>query len=308
LEWRRNPKDLVHNRYDLTRSRTYVHASQIGPDKLPVVGKAAWLDPQLAEHEYKILCILEGDQASTVFPDAKGPLEAQTLDVLQRLSYYDKVKNRMTRPFGNSIIESSGSHRWLYMPLQHEDMVGGRRPKVLSILYTHGVPDSLVKDVRNLNPRQLVGILTDLICELHYAACHGVHYRDLNTGNIVLRKTAEGQAGCFIDYGNAVYAGERRRTGGHPLTHKKACEDDGRSANNLFICLDSLTAQELAEAVDRCSKYLDEAESPSEKETSKAYLEIAELDLNAHHLHRYTSDLESLLYWFCYEVRILVQY
>jgi hypothetical protein len=303
LDWRDRGPGLLYNRLDLTFSRSSIFIGTVGPEQTPVVAKAAWLDPSLAKHEYMILRVLQGEQPLDCFPGAKGSDGSQTLGTLRHLPYVAQIKSRITKPFGHWVVPSSGDDQFLYMPSQPEDECDIKTPKVLSVLYTEGLPDLLVKDEKNLSLKRLVGLLNDLIGELHYAACHGVHYRDINTGNVVLRDTTHGKKGCFIDYGNAVYAGERRRADETLLSHKKACEEDDRSADPLFICLDSLKAQELSKKVDRRQTNLDSAEGPDEREEARLLLEAAQKDLNQHALHRYTSDLESLLYWFCYEVR-----
>jgi hypothetical protein len=307
LAWEYDGTDsLIHSRGGLL-DRVSVWKGFADSEMKSAVIKANWLDPALARQQFKILCLLQGDDPLTQFPDAGPTSEAQRLDIIEETSWLSDVKSRVTKPL--AYANESDPRGWLDAPkrpdLEHDDP---RFPaKQLAVLFTDGPADTAICKIKKLDLKQFLGYFIDLIAELCYTSCHGVHHRDPNRGNMVVRQTINGLRGCYIDHGNAAYAGERRRMATDLQDHKDACEEDARSANVLFMCLDSLAGQDLLTSLNKFEAHLQEALSDpelgqDEVDFDRVNVEKAREAIKAHVLHRYISDLESLLYWFCYEV------
>lgn len=170
-------------------------------------------------------------------------------------------------------------------------------------------------DKANLTGRQLMEVIADVFEILWYLSCRGVHYRDLNFGNILVRidPNSGGYVGVLIDFGNATYAAERRRLPETMDELKQAHLDDGRSANAYFMCLRSFNSRHLTEAVDQAEEIhqrrpkemvpgVEDLIGQEQLEDSERALATARANLWKSSLHRYIDDLESAVYCVCYLV------
>lgn len=112
--------------------------------------------------------------------------------------------------------------------------------------------------------------------------------------------------GVLVDFGNAIYAGNRRLNGIDD--HANACEDDARSANAYFSSLNAHASQRLVDAYRKAKRSLEKS-NPGRRDYNglKTALETINEGLLKHETHRYIDDLESLLYCFNFEVRFTRQ-
>lgn len=152
---------------------------------------------------------------------------------------------------------------------------------------------------------------------LWYSASKGIHYRDLNLGNVMWRWLPDGKTviAWLVDRGNARYlqapraASSRERTLDEAI---KLAEDDGRSANPYFQslpCAGAITIRdEYLQKASNLRAAREQAEAQGlDPETDADFVWIKEeLDKKIEEArqttHRYIDDLQSLIYLICYVV------
>jgi serine/threonine protein kinase len=301
---------VILRRNVLVGGRTAITAGYMMTDEgeVPVVSKAVWLEKSLAEHEFRILDLLAHHEPHVSFPNANRQTVASRPDLISQISGFADVKKRFPNPLGISMPDNP----WL-CPFRAFFSQGGRidhfQEKVLVVIHTKGDPEIKIPDIPDLTLKQMLSIYADVSRSLHYCSCLGVHHRDLNLGNIMARRDPASNSywGLLMDFGNAAYAGEPRRLPTCIQEHKEACKEDGRSANRYFQCLDSLMGEQLAQTVEvrqtEHARYIEAEGDPQEIAYALDNLREAQEKLEAHILHRYTSDLESKLYCLCFQVR-----
>jgi hypothetical protein len=114
---------------------------------------------------------------------------------------------------------------------------------------------------------------------LFYASLHGVHHRDANMGNMMIRTVSGRKYGALLDFGNSTLSGDRWYAS-HPDAIEQL-EDACRSANSTYWCCAVATANEIWR-INR-----DNPGSYGKREIER---------LKATFQHRYIDDLESFLY------------
>jgi serine/threonine protein kinase len=88
--------------------------------------------------------------------------------------------------------------------------------------------------------KQLVQIMRGVFQCLWFCASKGIHYRDLNLGNIVFLPvpgSKDDMTGFLIDFGNARYLDKPRSLHGQPASHDKSPliqKDDHVSSTLLY--------------------------------------------------------------------------
>jgi hypothetical protein len=202
--------------------------------------------------------------------------------------------------------------------LQQSSTTETEQHLVLSAMCTINPHGRRINDRSALSLKDRLEILNHTFQSLYVAACSNIHYRDINTGNVLysLLQSEDGRRviGYLIDYGNARYLDERRIytrfDGSEPDDlHVQLRLDDARSANLMFICCQMtrvLKAQQIHRSqAKRLARY--RLREPVEGldlmiETCERKLAKQERELLAIGSHRYIDDLESAIYAHVYQV------
>ena len=203
---------------------------------------------------------------------------------------------------------------------------------VLSAMCTINPHGRRINDCSQLSLKQRLQVLRHIFQCLWIAACLGIHYRDINTGNILhtLVKHLDPQdqtslIGYLIDYGNARILDQRRiytrlDQRMHGNTDIQLRLDDARSANLLFLSTRSTAVLQAHQRYTQAAKALtaenqrraqaDKADKSNETWEEDLLTELesdvkeAEKELGAIGLHRYIDDLESAIYAHVFQVSI----
>jgi hypothetical protein len=202
--------------------------------------------------------------------------------------------------------------------LQQSSTTETEQHLVLSAMCTINPHGRRINDRSALSLKDRLEILNHTFQSLYVAACSNIHYRDINTGNVLysLLQSEDGRRviGYLIDYGNARYLDERRIytrfDGSEPDDlHVQLRLDDARSANLMFLCCQMtrvLEAQQIHRLqAKRLARYrLQEPEEGLDLmiETCERKLAQQEQELLAIGPHRYIDDLESAIYAHVYQV------
>jgi hypothetical protein len=200
-----------------------------------------------------------------------------------------------------------------------------------------------INTLSSLSWKQCLQIVSGCFASLWIAACSDIHYRDLNTGNIlyVLLNEHSGEVvGYLIDYGNARVLDQRRiatRFDGatlqkiqeyfsDPIAHRIHAKsavwfennqirlDDARSINHTFVSTHlakvlRVEARWQTLVKDKSNKdralKLDPTSKKAQRDAQRAteLLEQVEQDLAQMSNHRYIDDLESVIYVHIHQVR-----
>lgn len=175
----------------------------------------------------------------------------------------------------------------------------------------------------------LAQVFGQLVQQLAAYAQIGLHYRDLNQGNILMLPGTEGRLARLVlaDHGN-MRVGTARLRGPDSLCRERnedewmeLAEDDARSANHLFLPLCALDSANHARDYRSCQESLPGLEAAqreanmngSDREVNlaagkltkaRALLKMARKKAFLR-CHRYIDDLESLLYLYLYTVSLV---
>ena len=214
-----SPWKILERRRDLWGRRTVAltgMARRIGTDgpAEPVIMKFVWSPPYLIEHELRVLsrlaeairCALDEDQgASASHHNLKEALELVDSEVAASrpavLGMLDgcNVKSRaLPSKYG---VEDG------FEPDQSVTHVKLH----LSAMCTRNWPGERIDETTPMTMQQRARVLLGVFGSLWLAACSDIHYRDINTGNILFWEDANGTVhGFLIDYGNARELDKRR--------------------------------------------------------------------------------------------------
>jgi len=216
---------------------------------------------------------------------------------------------------------------------------------VLSGMCTVNPVGMRISTLSSLSWKQRLQILSGAFASLWVAACSDVHYRDVNIGNVLyaLLDEQSGEViGYLIDYGNARVLNQRRlatRFDGATLEqireyfpdsvatriHAKTDDgtedfrlqvDDALSTNRYFISThlaEVLMKQDIWEGLlvdKRLKDRAYELDPESDEARENAHQAKVLLDEETQELwnlrnHRYTDDMESLVFGHIYQVRWL---
>ena len=240
--------------------------------------KSSWLPARLYEHELDVLRWIEEKRpklATDFVPNIPFPVGT--------------VVNELV-----SDVKEPGT--WCTMD-------GGTHNSTIA---TFCVPGSHLDGQGSIDPREHLRVYRGLAQTLKYLAELGIHYRDLNNGNVMRTKAGE----CLlIDFGNARILKHARGSHSRPAADPALISlDDSRSGTLAF---QSRRIQKLGGIVARCdsqkelvSKYASlaaqgnltpEDEIYRNKAIERMKSLSAEID-SIHGLHCYIDDLESSIY------------
>lgn len=241
---------LLEARVEPIGTRTAVWAGQLastGAVPKAVVMKASWLTPDIVKHEYKILHKLQYPASSEAFP---GLLDRR-FDP-EEMPGWDYVRENLPKPYGQVAFATETRH------VEHPSVnasapLSETKDVILSVLVMEGEAAIDLEEIEELTMCQLIRIFIDVVIILEYLSYHGFHYRDLNLGNIMVKKivAASGEVsyrGVLVDFGNTIFAGQRHLVAESVESYAAACKDDGRSANPYFMCLNSHRSRVLADS------------------------------------------------------------
>lgn len=215
----------------------------------PIVIKCAWLPAYLKDHESRILqhihTALE-ESTSTTYPfltEAKAKVDPRVLGCIPK-------------PLG-AMQHCERRSRTVTSVLENEDGLQGSGDYhlELSVLVTTGPHgERIPTKPSDISLRDHFKILRGFAETIWLASCCGVHYRDVNLGNVLFERSGSQITGYLIDWGNARILEERRKILPHPSGRGRndtvnLCLDDALYTNALFVCT------EMAEALALSHKY-----------------------------------------------------
>jgi hypothetical protein len=332
------PWCILERRRDLWGRRTVCVAGRArkrepGARTESFIMKFIWAPTYLSRWEYKVLEILGKVQSDP---------NAQLSEALQKVK--KGVLENRPRPVGmldgcdrtsRSNAADCGTDDGI-VPASHERLH-------LSCMCTINPQGQRISIRSNLSISQRLEILSDGFASLWVAACHDIHYRDVNAGNIlyILSDQVSGEATAFlIDYGNARILDEPRMytqfegldakhiselaeglldseltTKADWVKHVKRRLDDARTANAYFL------STQMAKVSDAMARQ--EQASRDRQAAEKALLADPDSELNQADLaskdrelirandallrlspHRYIDDLESLIFVHIWQVSV----
>jgi hypothetical protein len=270
------PWRMLEVRNELWGRRTAVFAGYArkgneGPETaIPIVMKCAWLPAYLKDYESSILEHIQKALQEPIdhekYPFLREALEfvdPRVIEYIPRSLGAVQDCERVSR----SVLPVEG--------VEDEDEIEpdehGLMRLELSVLYTTGPHGERVptKEGSKLSLKNHCEIQCGIIETLLIVSCCHVHYRDLNTGNILFvvhpvpadgmqgttskttGKITGNVTGYLIDYGNARILSKRRKRLPHIFMDMDdhnawLALDDARSINAHFICTPMLQVWELA--------------------------------------------------------------
>ncbi|PWN40372.1 hypothetical protein IE81DRAFT_222565 [Ceraceosorus guamensis] len=231
---------------------TNVHFPQQFKTQYPwVFFKCSWLPERLSQHEHTMLKELSKTGCA---PDPIGNFQLPwTTSTLKSFSRSE---------------EDEGQHRMLACVLVFAQHRGTHIPYTLSVA-------------------EKADVFAQLSQQLCAYAKRGYHYRDLNTGNVLIRYENDKLVLNLVDHGNVRH--------GFVRGLETTAEDDARSANQLFIPSGMHRAVSARDSFIFAGQRLLVAVTDRDKMLRRRqwYDEHRELYLS---LHRYCDDLESSIY------------
>jgi hypothetical protein len=176
--------------------------------------------------------------------------------------------------------------------------------------------------VDNFGIRKYTQVLKGAFESLWYVSSKGVHYRDINWGNIMWRQgaTPDDVIGYVIDYGNSRHLEENRiqARGRDSNGLMLLCEDDARSVTVLYQSIQLLQADKLTKQYHDLKPQLDESQKSygdklrlaSDGDVPRKPRNLISLESSIEAClaaalrvkHCYIDDLESILYSFLHLV------
>jgi hypothetical protein len=281
-----------------------------------VVIKALWLSEHLMWHENEMLEYLHGAESPEManlrldgVPTAQDYVDPHVIACLPKAG--GLIQELIDRP-----IETQEYHyqsKGLSLPthklrLTAMAMLGPLGKRLPTIPEGFGI-------------RNWTRVMKGVFESLWYASSKGIHYRDINAGNIVwIEHPTTGEIiGYLIDYGNARYLNRNRLVPREEDVNgvMLLCEDDARSITVLYQCTSSVEATELSARYIEESRTLETVrglyadlisrggagvvlDEPEEIATLEGNLQgfIAKASIVS---HRYIDDLESAIYCFVHQ-------
>jgi hypothetical protein len=281
----------------------------------PSVMKMSYLPEGLCEHELRILRLFTR-KAEECFPQAESHKHTQRKDLVLTTPEFARVSELIPEVVGAACLDSVDLALRKICRTQTSD---GQPSATLHLatLVTKGSPEIGLDDKTSpLSMEQLLGIFADIILIIWYSAVFGIDYRDLNLGDIMRRIDSSGaMRGVLVHFGNSLYGRSPRDPTGNRIAD---LEDDRRSANYLFMTLNSIVGMSLVEEVVRARETHAAWEAKVDANRSRVMnkrrvqlrqragiaLNEAEKKVIQHHLHSYMDKLESLLYCFVAQVKV----
>ena len=263
------------------------NAIETSYESLPLIIKSTWMPNELYAHELEILEKIAEARAKC----------SMTGELVPRLPY--SVGHAM------DTIQDSDIHLADWHANSHNITDPALRNSTIVTFCEPGV--HVDEDLPTL--RNHVRLHRSLTQTLGWLAEHGIHYRDLNNGNVLRGVTGE----CvLIDFGNARYL---RRPRGQTNQDGSAAVhisfDDARSGTLMFMSrrIHALTNLDIAckKLQSQCEanfrqlqaitdlEYRSVKERQCDRQRDQLALKRAQMT-EVHHEHRYIDDAESQLY------------
>lgn len=276
-----------------------------GWDRIRLVTKATWIAAEVVHHEERMLHILHTAEAVALYPLATDVSSTESI-------------SRIAKPIGHTQDELIS--RW------NTEGEEKSAPVRLSILVTQcpigrNLP-TIARNANKLSLRNWGQIFLGILECLWFSSSKGIHYRDLNLGNVMWAWMPDGKTvvAWLVDWGNARHLQQPRILSVMSIADViRLAEDDGRSANPYFRSTACNQASQLSDEYLRqqgeYSSYLElirnkeanpdvVADLASLKdETAIVQEEMQKTIMKARQAsHRYVDDLESLIYLMYYVV------
>jgi hypothetical protein len=293
------PNGILRIRGDIHGGRTVGSFGRgtINGETSTLVVKQSFLPKKYRYHEFKIFQYIKTRHDSN---------EHEAM--VKEIPNHEDVYNRLPRCLGAIDLPYMMPCRDHPDPAVR-DQLSEDDKVVMSALLFQNEPHRPVRE--SLGLRTITSIAYDASLSLWLVSAYGCHYRDLNLGNILVDIDGRGRV---IDFGNALTAGARRHYPEQRSQLARAiadCEDDGRSGNVYFLSTASIIGQDLTRDLKQAYGSLEALEKLGERDeffgsqlkVAKNQIATLETNIYEHHTHRYTDDLESLLYVLSYQVR-----
>jgi hypothetical protein len=276
-------------------------------DGVQYVIKATWLTQDLVRYEETMLHLLHTGAAVSLQPLASSCVSEQ-------------VRSHIPKPVG--MVQDEKLKEWATVEVASQNTLNpGRPPLHLSILVTtcrvgRRLP-MVISDTDKFSFRNYGQVFLGIVECLWFSASKGIHYRDLNLGNVMWRWLPDGKTviAWLVDWGNARYLQAPRAASSRERTlHEtiKLAEDDGRSANPYFQSLPCADARRLRDDYMKLASDHSNAEETArtkgiDPRVYKPCIHIQgniqrKLDEARRASHRYIDDLQSLIFLICYVV------
>jgi serine/threonine protein kinase len=262
--------------------------------EMRLVIKSTWIEKHLHSHELDVLQWVQ-DQKESLVPEPE-------------------VEPNLPLPIGFVQGETEGG-------IDIQDWFASDDQTRMSIIATFSVPAIPLEN--DIDVHTLFSIYRNLFETLDLLSRCGVHYRDLNTGNI-LRTIAHGPQQCvLVDFGHARILRSRRgrlEDIKRPPEPWEVNRDDYRSANEYFMCRRIHKMSLLLEHHDAyvkdyagLKKRIEERMlTADEADVERLQGRLAKIKANiasqleelekASYNHRYVDDWESVIYMMLYQV------
>lgn len=214
-----SPWRILERRRDLWGRRTIALAGMArrvgieGPVE-PMVVKFVWSPPYLRQHELRMLSkISEAIRRTLEAREGSSVAQEKLREAL------DLVESEVAglRPVALGMLNDCNvKSRAVPSKLGVEDGFEKDQSVThvhlqLSAMCTRNSAGERIEDTTPLTMQQRGRVLLGTFASLWLAACSDIHYRDINTGNILFWKGTDGVVyGFLIDYGNARELDERR--------------------------------------------------------------------------------------------------
>lgn len=241
-------------------------------ESLPLVIKSTWLTDRLYDHELEIVGHIDGARNKCLADGSVPPL--------------------LPFPVGHAINTIPGTET----QLDNWRTADGRIRNTTLVTFCE---KGRHVDQDRLTVRSHVRFHRSLTKTLGWLAKSGIHYRDLNNGNVL--RSAAGSC-VLIDFGNARYLKRPRgRTGDQPVEPLDLSMDDARSGTLMFMSrrIHALTEESnrYKEAVKEYNREAMELENPNAPFRSRR---IAKLEDQKRELEKMQEDLQRVHNQHCY--------
>lgn len=272
-------------------SAVATRVGKVDHEKLPLIIKSTWLPDRLYSHELDILGHIDASRNRCLANESFVPL--------------------LPFPVGHAINKIPGSTTCL---AQWRTANGRTRNSTMVTFCEEG---SHV-DQKRPTLRSHTRFHRSLTKTLGWLAKHGIHYRDLNNGNVL--RTANGLC-VLIDFGNARYLKRPRgQTGNQPVEAWKLSLDDARSGTLMFMArrIHALTVESDNYRIqeEEYNSYRLQLERPNPLTEASELAKLEEIEAlilearqelhNIHKQHCYIDDAEAQLYLMMQQVRGLL--
>ena len=298
----KSPYKYLEIREALFGSRTVVISGKAKPqgsgrapgETVNVIIKAWWSFDDLEEHELRIL--------SPLTRDTSLPIDPKVIECLPKgLGVVEDPKVNFT-DWKTHPLRQDGTDAFTFCVIATTGPEGRRMPS--------RPPQSTDGDDA-LSLRNYGQIQLGVVESLWFAASKGVHHRDINLGNIMWIWGKGRAIGYLVDFGNARYLDNPRRTvlvvpnGPYGKGHDLSI-DDGRSGTQTFRSIHTSRVEAARKEYEK--SYKETARKAAlvgtdteYKEEREKRIEDAATNLQVE-IHRYIDDLESTIYAFIVQV------